>query len=244
MSFRCLLGKILITCTKPIVLHSAGSQHPRAIPPQAQPEGSSLWELVSQQSHRVVHQDLSEPQALLKEGGTPYKVTQTRLSVSPTAHFFVMNGKALVLMECHASNAPGNSWNIACYKSNPTLKKKKKSLFFPYLHILFNSSDPLILIWLPAFLSSITPPCVPVCTHIQARTLHPWHCPCHVRLVVNPPVPPTFLIHEKQLLSCGNVTATLCEQKRSMQVAHTAGKEPGMRLLQRSCYAQVSACWM
>lgn len=171
MSFWCLLGKILITCTKPIVLHSAGSQHPRAIPPQAQPEGSSLWELVSQQSHRVVHQDLSEPQALLKEGGTPYKVTQTRLSVSPTAHFFVMNGKALVLMECHASNAPGNSWNIACYKSNPTLKKKKKSPFSSLIFI-FCLIALILWYWSGCLLSSLpSHPRVFPCAHTYRHAL-------------------------------------------------------------------------
>lgn len=72
--------------------------------------------------------------------------------VSPLAFVFAVNENAFVLVNCHTPNTPSTSIKrphaakiVQNWGKNP----------FPYLPVQVNSSDPLILIKVSAFVSSI-----------------------------------------------------------------------------------------
>lgn len=95
-------------------------------------------------------------------------------------------------MNCHTPNTPGASIKLMLQKLSNT---EKKSLFFPCLHILFNSSDPLILSSLLSSLPLHSYVFISVCTHTRTSTrFEPYDAVLTVFLFYsNPLIPPMFL---------------------------------------------------
>lgn len=101
-------------------------------------------------------------------------------------------------MKCHIPNTLGTFIKLSnAAKNNPMLKKPPLS--FPFLHILFNSSDSLILIKFSAFVSSIALLCTHLCVypHIHPH-FQPCHCPNHVPFLHQPSYP-TYIFNPERL---------------------------------------------